>query len=59
MLKVSIFAAGLAACAAISDAVSAATVTTNEAELDAIFSQPGFAEPIDIRFLETIRINGP
>ena len=44
----------------------AATVTTNEVELDAIFSQASFnpndpnsIAPIDIRFLPTLRLNGP
>jgi MYXO-CTERM domain-containing protein len=40
-------------------AVSAATVTTNEAALDEIFGQAGFTSPIDIRFLDVIEIEAP
>jgi len=38
----------------------AAIVTTNETELDSIFSQPSFgATPVDIRFLPTITLVNP
>ena len=37
----------------------AATVVTNEPELDAIFAQDGFTQAIDIRFLDPIVIDDP
>jgi hypothetical protein len=37
----------------------AATVTTNEAVMDSIFSLGSFSTPIDIRFNATVTVNGP